>query len=68
MTKTFWGGVFILVRKSNTSSEEPKFVTDCEAECVKVKMKNQKDLHRAFYTHDQNPKDLGLQRTQQILK
>ena len=54
----FGGGVFILVHKSITSSEEPQFVTDCEVEWVKVKMKNQKDLHiGAFYTPDRNPND-----------
>ena len=54
----FGGGVFILVHKSITSSEEPHFVTDCKVEWVKVKMKSQKDLHvGAFYTPDRNPKD-----------
>ena len=46
------------MHKSITSSEEPKFVTDCEVEWLKVKMKNQTDLHvGVFYTPNRNPKD-----------
>nr|KAG5694853.1 hypothetical protein BaRGS_028781 [Batillaria attramentaria] len=57
---TLGGGVFILTHKSLTAVEEPEYVTDCELEWVKVKLKNHRDLHiGAFYMPERRQQDLN---------
>ena len=56
---TIGGGVFIMVHKSLTSSEQPELVTNCEIEWAKVKIKNHKDLFiGSFYMPIRNKYDL----------
>ena len=66
---TVGGGVFILVHKSLTSSEQPQLVTDCEMKWVKVNLKNEKDLLvGAFYMAERDQHDLNqLQRSLNLL-
>ena len=56
---TLGGGVFILVQNNIIATEQPQYVTDCEIDWVKIKLKNQKDLLiGGFYMPHRNTKDM----------
>lgn len=51
--------MFILAHKSLTVEEQPRFVTDCEINWIKVKLKNSKDLYfGAYYLPQRNEYDI----------
>ena len=54
------GGVFILAHSSLTVEEQPQYVTNCEINWIKVKLKNTSDLlFGAFYMPHRNEKDVS---------
>lgn len=56
---TLGGGVFTLVHKSITSTEQPELVTSCEIEWVKIRLQNTKDLFiGTFYMPERRNQDL----------
>lgn len=55
---SFGGGVFILVHNSLIAEEQPKLVTNCEINWVKVKLQGRRDLYAGvFYMPHRNIKD-----------
>ena len=56
---TLGGGVFILIQNSIIATEQPQYVTKCELDWVKIKLKDSKDLLiGAFYMPHRNNKDM----------
>ena len=57
---TLGGGVFIAVNKSITSYEMTDYITECEIEVAKIKLKSQKDLYICcHYMPHRNMSDLN---------
>ena len=56
---TVGGGVFILIQNNIIATEQPQYVTKCELDWVKFKLKDSIDLLiGAFYMPHRNNKDM----------